>query len=84
MLPSYSMDRDLHVVCQTMISFHKLVFSLIHSYAKMWYGSIHHRTHVVHSNDPWWNSYYHLGKVSKSAVFKRTLITVFGLKEAEV
>ncbi|XP_030285632.1 perforin-1-like isoform X1 [Sparus aurata] len=33
------------------------------SYAKMWYGSIHHRTHVVHSNDPWWNSYYHLGKV---------------------
>ncbi|XP_070712080.1 perforin-1-like [Pempheris klunzingeri] len=33
------------------------------SYAKMRYGSSYHTTHMVHSNDPWWNAQYNLGKV---------------------
>uniref|UniRef100_A0A671U858 Uncharacterized protein n=1 Tax=Sparus aurata TaxID=8175 RepID=A0A671U858_SPAAU len=32
-------------------------------YAVMWYGSIHHRTHWIRSNDPWWNAHYNLGNV---------------------
>ncbi|KAM7009442.1 perforin-1-like [Tautogolabrus adspersus] len=32
-------------------------------YVKVWYGPHHRQTHVVRSNDPWWNAYYHLGKV---------------------
>ncbi|XP_035515995.1 perforin-1-like [Morone saxatilis] len=33
------------------------------SYAQMWYGPHHRRTHVIHSNDPWWNAYFNLGTV---------------------
>ncbi|KAM9363741.1 uncharacterized protein ABDE67_019436 [Symphorus nematophorus] len=32
-------------------------------YAKMWYGSIHHKTRVIKSNDPRWNARFYLGKV---------------------
>lgn len=39
----------------------------IHRYAKMWYGSIYHKTRVINSNDPRWNARYDLGNVSKSS-----------------
>ncbi|XP_074521510.1 perforin-1-like [Halichoeres trimaculatus] len=32
-------------------------------YVKVWYGSHYRQTHMVKSNNPWWNAYYHFGKV---------------------
>ncbi|KAM9363743.1 perforin-1-like [Symphorus nematophorus] len=33
------------------------------AYVKMWYGSIYHKTRVIESDSPYWNTRYDLGKV---------------------
>uniref|UniRef100_A0A3P9QJE3 Perforin-1-like n=1 Tax=Poecilia reticulata TaxID=8081 RepID=A0A3P9QJE3_POERE len=37
----------------------------VHSYAKMYYGSIQRKTKIIESNNPQWNAEFNLGKVSK-------------------
>ncbi|XP_060911134.1 perforin-1-like [Labrus mixtus] len=38
-------------------------------YVKVWYGSHYRQTHVVKSNDPWWNAYYNFGKMDTNSNF---------------
>uniref|UniRef100_A0A096LRJ7 C2 domain-containing protein n=1 Tax=Poecilia formosa TaxID=48698 RepID=A0A096LRJ7_POEFO len=44
--------------------------SVTDGYAKMFYGSIQHRTKMIESNNPWWNAEFNLGKVDTRLVLK--------------
>ncbi|XP_014826246.1 PREDICTED: perforin-1-like [Poecilia mexicana] len=45
-------------------------FSVTDGYAKMFYGSIQHRTKMIESNNPWWNAEFNLGKVDTRLTLK--------------
>ncbi|XP_053182051.1 perforin-1-like [Scomber japonicus] len=34
-----------------------------HGYVQLWYSGMHRKTHIVESNDPWWNSHIDFGMV---------------------
>ncbi|XP_014880104.1 perforin-1-like [Poecilia latipinna] len=44
--------------------------SVTDGYAKMFYGSIQHRTKMIESNNPKWNAEFNLGKVDTSLALK--------------
>lgn len=59
-----ALTGPIKITANTTSSFNfLLLFSLILSYVKMWYGNFYRSTYWISSDNPRWNAQYYMGKV---------------------